>query len=143
MDRILELRAVKALALREGDRFTVVAGPGALDVVTFTIDGNVACAGFALAWGSFGGELAGSGNRRLSGYGCEARGKSLDRARVKQALDSLEVDDWAAGTDLHDTHAGRCPGERPQACYRNAERALAACATISAARTDTLRTVAE
>lgn len=91
--RVLEWKGLQAGGVRETGRFTVTAGPGVVDVATFTIEGDVACAAFSSTWGSHGSETSGAGSRRLFGYGCEDRGKPLDRARIEQALDSLEIDD--------------------------------------------------
>ncbi|EDP66735.1 hypothetical protein BAL199_16778 [alpha proteobacterium BAL199] len=90
---ILTWKNVQAVGARETGNFTVVARPSVYDVVTFVIDAGVQCAAFAVTWGSHGSETAGAGSRRILGYGCENPGTPLNRDRIKQSLDSLEIDD--------------------------------------------------
>jgi hypothetical protein len=90
---ILDWKPFKEVGLVEAERFTTVAGGGRYDVATFKIEGDVSCAAFARTWGSHGSMTAGAGSRRITGYGCQDRGKPLSRERIKEALDSLEIDD--------------------------------------------------
>lgn len=88
---ILRWKELQAGGLHEGERFSVVAGGGRYDVATFTVEGDVACAAVGRTWGSHGSMTTGAGSRRITGYGCENRGKPLTRERIKEALDGLEI----------------------------------------------------
>lgn len=91
--RVLAWKELRASGASRTDSFTLVTRPGAYDVITFTAEGDVACAAFSITWGNVSSDTSGAGSRRIFGYGCEERGKPLGRARIKEALDSLEVAD--------------------------------------------------
>lgn len=91
IDDVLGWKELRAGGLRDGERFAVVAGGGRYDVATFTVEGDVACAAFGRTWGSHGSMTTGAGSRRITGYGCENRGKPLTRERIKAALDGIEI----------------------------------------------------
>jgi hypothetical protein len=93
IEDVLDWKQLRASGLVEGERFAAVAGGGRYDIATFTIEGNVECAAFARTWGSHGSMTTGAGSRRVTGYGCEDRGRRLARDRIIEGLEALEFDD--------------------------------------------------
>lgn len=91
--QILDWKEVVASGAARSDSFTVVAGPGVYDVITFTAEGDVPCAVFANTWSRSKNDATGAGSRRIFGYLCMERGSGLDRSRIGAALGALTVVD--------------------------------------------------
>jgi hypothetical protein len=81
IEDVLDWKQLRASGLVEGERFAAVAGGGRYDIATFTIEG------------SHGSMTTGAGSRRVTGYGCEDRGRRLARDRIIEGLEALEFDD--------------------------------------------------